>query len=100
VVSSSNSEGLPLSFLEAMACGVPIAATANEGSSMLIRETGTGLLSPVGDARALAASIVTLLNDPAKSAVLAQHGRSAVVQKFSLEKTLSEYRDLYEAVLR
>ena len=67
---------------------------------MLIGETGAGLLSPVGDARALASSIVTLLNDPAKATALAESGRSAVVRKFSLEKTLGEYRNLYEASLR
>jgi len=99
LVSSSKTEGLPLSFLEAMACAVPIAATANAGSSQLLRETKAGLLSPVGDARALARSVATLLDDPTQAHSLGSNGRAAAVRHFSIEKTLAEYRKLYDELL-
>ncbi len=100
LVSSSKTEGLPLSFLEAMACAVPLAATANEGSSQLLGETKAGLLSPVGDARALARSVATLLDDPAQAQSLGSNGRTAAVRHFSIEKTLAEYRKLYDELLQ
>ena len=97
--SSARSEGLPLSFLEAMACGVAIAATANEGSGPLLTETSAGLLSPVGDPAALAASIIRLLRDADLSQRLADKGRRAACESFSLDKTLCEYRALYQELV-
>ncbi len=100
LASSAHTEGLPLSFLEAMACEIPIAATANEGAARLIRETKAGLLSPVGQPAALADSIITLLGEHDKASVLARNGRTAAVKSFSIERTLSEYRRLYDNLLR
>ena len=97
-VSSAASEGQPLSFLEAMACGVPIAATANEGAERLLRQTGGGLLSPVGDAAALAASILLLLSDRQRAIDVATAGREAVERDFSLTATLENYAALCAAV--
>jgi glycosyltransferase involved in cell wall biosynthesis len=99
LASSATTEGLPLSFLEAMACEVPIVATANKGAEGLVNETGAGLLSPVGDAKALAAAIQRLLDDPVSAALLARRGRAAVTQHFSLERSLTEYHALYRRVL-
>lgn len=99
LVSSAKTEGLPLSFLEAMACEVPIVATANEGAQDLVKETGAGVLSPVGDAKALSAAILRLLDDPAAAALLAKRGRVAVSKQFSLERSLAEYHELYRGVL-
>ena len=100
LASSANTEGLPLSFLEAMACGVPIAATANEGASRLLTETKAGLLSPVGDAAALASSIIRLLSDRAEAVRLGDVGRAAAIREFSAARTLKAYLDLYDSVLR
>ena len=97
-VSSASSEGLPLSFLEAMACGVPIAATANDGAQRLLAATGGGLLSPVGDAAALAANITALLTDAPRANALAAAGRAAVERDFSLTSTLAQYAALCAAV--
>ena len=96
--SSASSEGLPLSFLEAMACGVPIAATANEGAQQLLTQTGGGLLSPVGDVAALAANIVALLSDEPLANALAATGRVAVERGFSLAATLENYAALCDRV--
>ncbi len=99
LASSATSEGLPLSFLEAMACEVPIVATANEGAKVLVGETGAGVLSPVGDSKALAAAILSVLDDPTSAALLARRGRAAVTKHFSLERSLAEYHELYCRVL-
>jgi glycosyltransferase involved in cell wall biosynthesis len=98
MVSSASTEGLPLSFLEALSCEVPIAATANEGAARLIATTKAGLLSPVGDAQALAESIRALIKDAAKAASLARNGRIAVIERFSIERTLAQYRDLFTEI--
>lgn len=99
LVSSSTTEGLPLSLLEGMACAVPIAATSNEGAVRLLTETKAGLLSPVGDPHALAESISTLLTDKELSVSLGQYGRSSVARDFGLSKTLDSYCALYDELL-
>ncbi len=98
-VSSARSEGLPLSFLEAMACGIPIAATDNEGSGPLLREAGAGLLSPVGDPKALAENLIRLLEDRELASRFGAAGRRSACERFGLDATLTRYDALY-AVLR
>lgn len=100
MASSANTEGLPLSFLEAMSCGIPIAATSNDGSARLIAETSAGLLSPVGDPHALAASILQILESPALADSLARRGMDAARSRYSLEQTLEQYQALYADVSR
>ena len=98
-VSSARSEGLPLSFLEAMSCGIPIVATDNEGSGPLLRETGAGLLSPVDSPVDLAEAILKLLSDSRLSDTLAANGVKAVSDRFSLDRTLEAYEALYQLVM-
>lgn len=95
MASSASTEGLPLSFLEAMSCGIPIAATSNDGAARLITETGAGVLSPIGDPAGLAASFLRLLENPTLRESLARRGREAVSSRFSLETTLEQYHELY-----
>jgi glycosyltransferase involved in cell wall biosynthesis len=60
---SSKEEGLGTSILDAMALGVPVAATAAGGIPEMLNE-GAGLLVPVGDGEGLANSIGELLMNP------------------------------------
>jgi glycosyltransferase involved in cell wall biosynthesis len=52
-------------YVETLACGVPIVGYANEMWSVLCRESGAGRAVPLGDHRALAAAAAALLADPA-----------------------------------
>jgi glycosyltransferase involved in cell wall biosynthesis len=66
-VQASREEGLGFSPLEALACGVPVVATAVGGLKDTIRDGETGWQVPVGDAGALARAIVDVLEDPAEA---------------------------------
>jgi glycosyltransferase involved in cell wall biosynthesis len=63
-VQASREEGLGFSPLEALACGVPVVASAVGGLKDTIREGETGWQVPVGDADALARAIVQILDNP------------------------------------
>lgn len=95
-VSSSESEGLPLSFLEALACGKMIVATATAGAVELLGSQEFGMLVPVGDHGELAGSIISALDRAAPSRKeLGEQGRMQVVREYSLSKMVKEYDSLY-----
>lgn len=60
-VLSSFSENMPLAVLEALCCGLPVAATDVGGVAEAV-EAGAGALAPAGDAEALAVTIETVLD--------------------------------------
>ena len=61
----SHSEGSPNVVLEAMAAGLPIAATAVGGVPEILEEGVTGLMVPPGDPQALADAMLRILRDKA-----------------------------------
>jgi glycosyltransferase involved in cell wall biosynthesis len=83
-----------------MACGIPIVATANEGSTRLLDDAQCGLGVPHGDPRALAGAILSVLGDAALARQLGGRGFQAVRQRYSLEATLGEYQHLIDALIR
>lgn len=94
---TSVTEGLGTIVLEAFAAGVPVVATRAGGIPEMVEDGVTGLLAPIGDADALAAATMRILNDPDLGKQLS-HNASQKVQEFSYqataEKTLSIYRNL------
>lgn len=61
-IHTARAEAFGKTITEAMACGTPAAATATGGIPEQIIPGKTGLLSPTGDANALAHNALTLLN--------------------------------------
>ena len=99
-VMSSREEGLGTSVLDAMALDVPIAATRAGGIPEML-DQGAGLLSPPGDAGALADSVARILDDQALRASLVGRAQDRV-EEFSAtamaEGVLAVYRSIVETV--
>lgn len=76
-VSSSDYEGLSNSMIEAMAIGLPTICTDCPvgGAHMMIRDGVNGLLTPVGDRKALADAMCRIAEDPGLAAQLSENGR-------------------------
>jgi glycosyltransferase involved in cell wall biosynthesis len=98
-VSSSETEGLPLASVEAMAMGKPVVLTNCGGVPEVVEDGRTGLLVPVKDPRALADGVLRLLGDRALAERLGQAGRTRVETAFSLRSMLDRYTELYEHLL-
>lgn len=97
-VLASAEEGLGIVFLEAQASGVPVVATGTRGAETAVRDGVTGLLSPVDDPGALAASLEALLLNPDRRRRMGLAARRHVERHFSRdvagERYLREYRRL------
>ncbi len=94
-VLSSRSEGLPVSLLEAMACGLPCVSTAVGGIPEITQEGENGLLVPAGSPEALARGILRLLNDPAEATRLGERAQETVHRRFDETRMVNEYLDIY-----
>jgi glycosyltransferase involved in cell wall biosynthesis len=84
--------------LEAMACGVPVVASAVGGLLDSVADGVTGVLVPPRDPDALAAALRALLADPARRAAMGRAGRRRALACFGWERiaeaTLDAYRSL------
>jgi L-malate glycosyltransferase len=97
LVVSSETEGLSLAVMEAMAHGIGVVATNVGGNPRLVFPGKTGTLVPYGDAQALAAALLSLINNPVLLAEYGQNAHDFIKQNYSLETTHKSYLACYSA---
>ena len=92
-------EASPNAVIEAMAAGLPIVATRVGGIPEVIEHEHSGVLVPPGDDRALAAGILRLIERPDVATEAGHAARQAVEARFSFDRMVSEFQDLFLAEL-
>ncbi|HQY89676.1 MAG TPA: glycosyltransferase, partial [Tepidisphaeraceae bacterium] len=98
-VLPSLTEGVPLTVLEAMACGLPVVATRVGGTPEALADGITGLLVPPGDPRQLADALLRIHNDASMAQRMGLAGRARVETLFDVRTMVASYESLYEEVL-
>lgn len=98
-VLPSLAEGISNTILEAMASGLPVVATAVGGNAELVAHGHSGEVVRSDDVEALAAALLRLASDPARSAGMGHAGRALVDQRFSLQAMVAAYQGLYDRAL-
>jgi glycosyltransferase involved in cell wall biosynthesis len=99
VHASTTGEPFGQVVIEAMAAGKPVVATDGGGIPEIVQDGLTGLLVPMGDAPAMAAAILRLLDDPAAMLRMGARGRERVISHFTIEHTARKVEAVY-AVLK
>jgi len=93
-VLPSVKEGFPFVILEAMSAEIPIIATTVGAIPEILENETSGILVEPKNPKALAQTIMTLLDDPREQKNLAENAKQSV-EKFSLSQTLSQTFSLY-----
>jgi glycosyltransferase involved in cell wall biosynthesis len=93
----SFAEGVPVSLMEAMACGVPVIATHVGGIAELVEHGETGLLVPASDAVALRDAIARYLNDFGLREKVSRQGRDKVMSDFNLDNEVDKLAQLFRS---
>jgi glycosyltransferase involved in cell wall biosynthesis len=97
-INASWLDNMPVSIIEAFAAGAPVVTTSPESIPYLVKHERTGLLSAVGDEKALAANVIRLLRDPALAEQLAQNAYQES-RKYTWEVVREQWADLYRRLL-
>jgi len=100
LVMSSDFEGLPMVALEAMAASRPVVATNVGSLPALVDHRNTGLLVPKGDAAALAEALVAVLGAPDRGAAMGAAGRARVLDRFPLDRCITETEQFLLSIRR
>ena len=96
--SRGNAEGLPITFLEAQSCGLPVIASTSGGTGEGIIHGETGLLFTPGDESMLAAHLRTLLGDAALRRSMSVAARAHVARRFDLRSQTAKLESIYDRV--
>ncbi|MFZ1919710.1 MAG: glycosyltransferase family 4 protein [Terriglobales bacterium] len=97
-INASWLDNMPVSVIEAFGAGTPVVTTSPESMLYLVEHERTGLLSPVGDEKALAANVIRLLREPELAARLAAKAFEES-RKYTWEVVRGQWVKAYREVL-
>jgi glycosyltransferase involved in cell wall biosynthesis len=96
LVLPSYREGLPLVVLEAMACGLPIVATAIDGTPDAVENEVSGFLIDTGDVEMLVEKLRHLIQDRSLREHMGRNARERVESFFSKDEFNRKFLELIE----
>lgn len=98
-VHAARADTFPTSILEAMACGTPIVATAVGGIPEQVTADESGLLTPPGDAEAMATAIASLLDAPERREAMGARAGAIARERFGHARMVGAYLDWFGEIL-
>jgi mannosyltransferase len=96
---TSRNEGFGLTLIEAMAAGSALVASRAGAAELVVEDGVTGVLTPPGDADALAAALEPLMRDVSAATAMGARGRERVLKKFSLDAEAAAIAAVYQRLL-
>jgi len=95
---AARADTFPNTVLEAMACGIPVVATAVGGIPEQIEDGATGYLVPCGDAEVMATRVAILLEDDSLRQDMGLRAVQAARDRFDLSRQVDDYLEWYQDV--
>jgi glycosyltransferase involved in cell wall biosynthesis len=97
-LTASRSENMPISIIEAMACGLPIAAVRAKGIPDIVSHGENGSLAPPGEPELLAREILRIFSSPDDLQRMSAAARRSA-EKYSKRNIAQVMVELYETVI-
>jgi len=98
VTAGGDAEGLPMTIVEAQACGLPVVTTPSGGSAEGVVDGETGFVVPAGDPAALATALVAVLGDAAFRGRAGAAARAHALAHFDLQVQTARLESIYDEV--
>lgn len=96
---AAHVDNFPNTVLEALACGIPVVATAVGGISEQVEEGVTGYLVPSGDSMAMAARVQQMLSDNDLRHHFGVEAAESARRRFDMNQQVDAYLDWYGEIL-
>lgn len=98
-LSTSLSEGLPYTLLEASMCGLPMIASDVRGNNEIVQNDINGYLFDLRNKSQAAEKILNIEGDLADYKKLSDNARRIFLDKFAKQKMISKLKEVYEKYL-
>jgi glycosyltransferase involved in cell wall biosynthesis len=95
VPPDGDRDGVPNAVVEALACGLPVVATAAGGVTDAVEHGVNGLLAAPGQAPAVAAHLATLLDDPATRRRMGEAARRTADRAFDVDAAAAALLEVF-----
>ncbi|MBB6001965.1 glycosyltransferase [Arcicella rosea] len=96
IASNGDSEGTPVSVLEASATGLPIVSTRHAGIKDAVVHGETGFLVEEGDWASMAEYMIKLIEDPALAGRMGRAARKHIEENYEMSKRVQTLREILE----
>jgi colanic acid/amylovoran biosynthesis glycosyltransferase len=97
--ADGDTEGAPVSLLEAQACGMPVVSTHHAGIPEIVSNGASGLLVPERDVTALAGALRWLFDNPSEWPAMGGKGRDFIERRHDLSLLNRRLLDLYQEAI-
>lgn len=98
VALTSKNEGMPVTLIEAMAAGLPVASTAVGGVADVVHDGQSGMLTSQ-DALDIAAKLGAMIENAGLRKQYGQAGQKFVLQHFTYQRLVRDMHALYQGLL-
>jgi glycosyltransferase involved in cell wall biosynthesis len=91
-------DGIPVTLMEAMACGCPVVSTRISGVPELVIDGRSGLLLEPEDGEAVGRAMARLAREPDLAAALSRGGRARVEEEFDIRESARRLADFFRRI--
>jgi glycosyltransferase involved in cell wall biosynthesis len=99
LLMTSDFEGTPMVLLEAMSCGLPVAASAVDGIAEVCTDGHDALLVVPGDVDGFTQALSRILRDEELRATLGRNAHNTILERYEIRHLVHRIEGIYDEVL-